>query len=139
MSCLGLRFQNSGGKMGATAVICLVLVVVVIFAIKGTVHRIRHGSSCCGERDVPEKNVRVADRNKSHYPFVYTADIGGMTCQNCARHLANALNSADGIWADVSLADKKARIRSKRILSATEVSGAVEGAGYRMLSFVESR
>jgi len=81
--------------MGDTVVV-IVLLVVVAFAVYGTVRRIRHGSSCCGERTPAEKKVKVKDRNKSSYPFVYRLKIDGMYCSNCARRIENALNSMDG-------------------------------------------
>ena len=47
-------------------VIVLILIIVVGGAVYGTVRRIRHGSSCCGEHDPAPKKVKVADQNKNH-------------------------------------------------------------------------
>ena len=36
--------------MGSSLIIAA-LVLIILFAIKSVIHRIRHGSACCGERD----------------------------------------------------------------------------------------
>ena len=61
-----------------TVIIVLILAVIIAFAVKSVIHRIRHGSSCCGERDAPQKKVKVKDKNKSHYPFQYILSVDGM-------------------------------------------------------------
>ena len=52
-----------------TIIIVLLRLVIVLTAIERTLKRILHGSACCGERDAPEKKVKVQDKDKSHYPF----------------------------------------------------------------------
>ena len=64
-------------------VVGFILLVIVALAVKSAVHRIRHGSACCGERDAPEKKIKPADKNKSHYPYEYILVVDGMRCSNC--------------------------------------------------------
>ena len=45
-----------------TIVICLILTVLVAFAINSVKKRIRFGSACCGTHDPLPKKIRVADK-----------------------------------------------------------------------------
>lgn len=121
----------------STVIICLILLVIVGFAVKSIVHRIRHGSACCGERDAAAKKIKVADKNKSHYPFEYLMTIDGMHCSNCVRFVENAFNSQEGLWASVNLEKKEARILSKSQMEQKSLEKIVLDAGYTPLSFEE--
>ena len=79
-------------------------------------------SCCCG----PE------DKDESHYPYVQTFEIGGMTCQNCVNHVTRALDSIEGTWAQVTLAGGQARILSKNPIDVDAYRAAVEKEGYRL-------
>jgi len=118
--------------MGSILII-VALVLIILFAIKSVIHRIRHGSACCGERDAPQKKVKVKDKNKSHYPFQYILTVDGMHCSNCTRNVENALNSLDGIWATADLQDKEVIVLSKQIRENSELEKIVAQAGYTVL------
>ena len=79
----------------ANVIIVLILVAAVGYGIYSFIHHLRHGGGCCGEHDVPAKKVRAADTNKSHYPHRLVMGVDGMTCQNCQRHVENALRVVD--------------------------------------------
>lgn len=91
----------------STLIICLILLVIIALAVKSIIHRIKHGSACCGERDAAPKKIIINDKNKSHYPFEYIMKIDGMHCSNCVRFVENALNSEKELWATVNLEKKK--------------------------------
>ncbi len=78
---------------------------------------------------MPRKNP-VKDKNKEHYPFEATLEIRGMSCQNCAIHVENALNSLEGVWAKVSLSKRTAMVLMKSELSDAQLSRPVAAAGY---------
>ena len=118
--------------MGSILIIAI-LVVIILFAIKSVIHRIRHGSACCGERDAPQKKIKVKDKNKDHYPFQYILTVDGMHCSNCTRNVENALNSLEGIWATANLQDKEAIVLSKSIRENSELEKIVAQAGYTVL------
>ena len=120
--------------MGNTIVI-IILVLIVAFAVYGTVRRIRFGSSCCGEHDAADKKVRVRDRNKKSYPYTYVLGVDGMHCSNCARRIENAFNKTEGRWAEADVGRKEVILRTKREESERDLSGIVSGAGYTMLAF----
>lgn len=117
-----------------TAITIIFLLVIIAFAVKGVIHRIRHGSACCGERDAPEKRIQPADKNKSHYPYKYTLAVDGMHCSNCTRHVENALNSIDGVWATASLEKKSVTVLSKIELESADLENEVSEAGYTVLA-----
>ena len=57
-------------------------------------------------------------------------EIEGMTCQNCAKRVENALNAIDGVWAEVDLKQKRAKVRQKEQIPVEKLCAAVEKAGY---------
>ena len=118
-----------------TVIIILVLVVIIICAILSIRKRIKYGSACCGTHDAGPSKVRVRDKNKSHYPYSYTLTVDGMHCSNCARHVENALNSMDGVWASVKLENKSVLVRSKNPLQREDLSPAISAEGYTLISF----
>lgn len=119
--------------MGTVFVAAIILVIAVL-AIKSVIHRIRYGSACCGERDAPEKKIQPADKDKSHYPYKYILAVDGMHCSNCTRHVENALNSIDGLWATASLEKKSVTVLSKIELEAEDLESEIREAGYTVLS-----
>ena len=122
-----------------TVILILILLIIILFAVKSTLNRIQHGSACCGERDAPEKKVKVQDKNKSHYPFKYVLSVDGMHCSNCTRHVENALNSIDEIWATASLEKKSVTVISKMELEAADLECEVRDAGYTVLSVTKNQ
>ena len=113
-------------------IIYIILAIVIGGAVWGTVRRIRHGSSCCGEHDAAPKKVKVADTNKAHYSQVYELSIDGMHCANCARRIENAFNRNDGLWARADISQKRVELRSKRELSEDQCRSIVTEAGYTL-------
>ena len=56
-----------------------------------------------------------------------------MTCQNCVRHVNQALLSMPGVRsADVDLASGGVRLETERELSAEELRAALDEAGYEL-------
>ncbi len=119
------------------AVVIIVLLGIVALAVYGTVRRIRYGSSCCGEKTPPPKKVKVKDRNKASYPFVYRLKVDGMHCANCARRVENAINSLEGCWAVVDLGKKEVTLRTKRETTEQDMSAVIAKAGYTVIAFTE--
>ncbi|MBR4574257.1 MAG: cation transporter [Lachnospiraceae bacterium] len=114
------------------------LVAIVAFAVYGTVKRIRFGSSCCGQKDPPDKKVKVQDRNKAHYPFRYVLGVDGMHCANCARRIENAFNRTEGRWAKADISKNEVELCSKQEEAEKTLSDIVSQAGYTMVSFTQS-
>lgn len=60
--------------------------------------KLRQGGGCCGEREPAEKKVRVADRNRSHYPYHAVLKIDGMVCANARAVWKMPSIRMDGYW-----------------------------------------
>lgn len=59
--------------------------------------------------------------------------IEGMSCQNCVRHVTEALAAVDGVQSvTVSLEQKTATVTSAEPLSVSAAAVAVEDAGYSL-------
>lgn len=117
----------------STAIILVILVLVCVFSVKSYIKKLSRGGGCCGEHEEQEKKVRVADHDKSHYPYTVTLRIDGMTCGNCARRVENALNRMEGTWATADFFEGKATVRTKQPADAEVLRRAVGDAGYTML------
>ncbi|MBR2188308.1 MAG: heavy-metal-associated domain-containing protein [Eubacterium sp.] len=116
-----------------TALIVLILAAVIILALAQVVKRARRGSSCCGEHEETIRKKPVKERNKSHYPYTLMLSVGGMTCDNCARRVENALNALEGVWADVQIGTRQAVVRCKEKPDERLIRDVVRQAGYVVL------
>ena len=114
----------------ANVIIVLLLLAVVCYGIYSFVHHLRHGGGCCGEHEAPPKKIKAADANKSHYPHRLIMGVDGMTCQNCQRHVENALNVMPGTWAAVDLAAQNVTILTKDEADEDAIRQAIRDAGY---------
>jgi Cu+-exporting ATPase len=64
------------------------------------------------------------------YPMTNVLKIGGMSCQNCARHVREALQGVPGVdYAEVDLDSGVARVKGNGVALGAMVE-AVAGAGY---------
>lgn len=119
----------------STALILVVFLALGLIALKGTMKRMLHG--CCGGGGPRTKRVKVSDKNPSHYSFLVTLSIEGMTCSACALRVENALNSMEGVWAKVNLPKKTAAVRTKEKPEESEIRQAVSYAGYSVTEYKE--
>ena len=116
-----------------TAVLILLLIALAAWAVHHTLTRAKKGGGCCGEHEAALKKPAVADRNKAHYPYTVTMTIGGMTCENCARRVEQALGALEGVWATVRIDNHKATVRCKSVPDEPALRQAVRQAGYVVL------
>ncbi|HET9096968.1 MAG TPA: heavy metal-associated domain-containing protein [Candidatus Baltobacteraceae bacterium] len=62
-----------------------------------------------------------------------TINVTGMTCQNCVRHVSQALSALPGVRSvDVDLQSGSARLESDREIPAGELRAALDEAGYEL-------
>lgn len=62
-----------------------------------------------------------------------TISVSGMTCQNCVRHVTEALKELPGVSdARVDLASNSATIESTREVPREELARALDEAGYSL-------
>ena len=114
----------------ANIIIVLILVALVGYGIYSYVHHLTHGGGCCGERDAAAKKVKVEDHNKAHYPHTLVMGVDGMTCQNCQRHVENALNTLPDTLAEVNLSARSVTVWTKADADEEVIRKAIRDAGY---------
>lgn len=62
-----------------------------------------------------------------------TINVTGMTCQNCVRHVSQALGALPGVRSvSVDLQSASAEIETDRELTASELRAALDDAGYEL-------
>lgn len=114
----------------ANVIIVVILLALVGYGIYTFQHHLTHGGGCCGEHEPPVKKVKVEDRDKAHYPHTLVLGVDGMTCQNCQRHVENALNVLPGTWATVDLSAHNVTVRTKAEANEDAIRKAIRDAGY---------
>ena len=114
----------------ANIIIVLLLAAAVGYGIYSFVHHLRCGGGCCGEHEAAAKKVRVADRDRSHYPYRLVLGVDGMTCQNCQRHVENALNTLPDTLAEVNLSAQNVTVWTKADADEEVIRKAIRDAGY---------
>ena len=121
----------------ANVIIVLILVVAVVYGIYNYVHHLNHGGGCCGEHDAPARKVKAADTSKSHYLHRLVMGVDGMTCQNCQRHVENALNAMTDTLAEADLSAQKVTVWTKADADEDAIRQAIRDAGYLPLRTTE--
>lgn len=113
----------------STIIICAVLTAICIYSV--IKYKKNLSSGCCGaSKEGSVKKIRVADKEKSHYPYTEILKIDGMSCGNCANRVENALNSIDGVWSSVDLGKQEALVRMKHPVELEVFKKAVLEQGY---------
>lgn len=121
--------------MAINIIIVVAVVVAAALVIHGYVARGGKGD-CCGGADV----VRAKgpkDKDASHYAYAYQVKVDGMSCENCAKRIANAFNARPGTMASVDLAAGMATVRTKEPAEADELRHIVRNEGYGAGSVTE--
>jgi copper chaperone len=109
---------------GLLAVAFIAFVVLVIRS-----YRKKLASGCCSASDESVKKNKVADKDKSHYPYEKTLVVDGMVCKNCSARVENALNSIDGVWAEADVSSGRVTVRMKREIEDKVLKKAVNDIG----------
>lgn len=112
----------------ATAVICLIIVIICVLGVRSYTKRMTRG--CCNAGGDPVKRVKPKDKNLDNYPYASKIKVEGMACASCARRVENALNSMDGVWAKADSTGGSVTVRMKEQLENEEIRKAVSSAGY---------
>ena len=89
----------------------IILIAFAVLVIKSYAKKLASG--CCGAGGDAAKKVKVADRNKAHYPYAASLTVDGMMCAACETRVENALNALDGVWAKASSSDGRVDVLMK--------------------------
>ena len=117
------------------AIIILVVVIILIFALKGSIKHFRGEGACCGGGSGSVK-TKKAKKKTLNGPVVgrRTIRVSGMHCQNCVNSVTNALNDIEGVSAKVRLKDNSAEVSYDRPVDISALKQAVEKAGFQVVS-----
>ena len=66
-------------------------------------------------------------------------EIKGMTCDHCQKHVENALNAIDGVEAEVNLKKNVATVKIRKDVDDSVLRGAIEEAGYEVVTITEKK
>lgn len=113
-------------------IVILILLLIAVFAVRGTIRHMKGESPCCGggASEVKEEPSNLEG------PVIgeKIMQISGMTCEHCVNRVMHALNKIDGVSANVSLKGKRAVISYDREVDEKVLKKAVEDAGYTVNS-----
>lgn len=104
-----------------TAIICIVLIVICVIAVRSYCKKLKNG--CCGAGGDVVKRIRPADKEAEHYPYSCRIGIDGMTCKNCALRVENAFHEREGFYAQVHLKEHCAVVYMKAPGTGSRSSG----------------
>lgn len=114
----------------ATAVIGVIVLVALFFALRGVVRHWHGEGSCCGgggEIVAPPKKTLTGDIVGEKI-----IEISGMTCGNCKIRVEQALDAIDGAAAEVNLHHNRATLKMTRKVSDDEIRQSLAGSGYEI-------
>lgn len=106
------------------------LLVCLVFAVKGAAKHFAGEGSCCGGETVsaPKKELAGGIVGKK------TVKIDGMTCVNCKNRVEHLLNGIADAAAEVNLSGNIATVKMTREVSDDEIRAALDGSGYKIVS-----
>ena len=117
------------------AIIMVVILIVLIFAVKGSLKHFKGEGACCGGGS---GSVKPTQPNKKTLdgPVIgrRTIRISGMHCQHGVNRVPTARNAIAGVSAEVSLKDNRAEVSYDRAVDESVLKQAVEGAGFEVVS-----
>ena len=99
------------------AIIVLIVIVLLIFALKGTLKHFKGESPCCGGGSGLIKTVMVS----------------GMHCDHCVKSVTEAIDKIEGASAKVNLKKEEAVVSYDREIDDDDLKKAVEEAGFKVV------
>ena len=109
----------------STVIICIVLALIIIFAVVNSAKHFRGEGGCCGGGS----DIKVK-RETCNVKETLVISIDGMTCKNCSMRIQNKLNEMDNVSADVNLHKKQAVVEIEDGVLQEDIKSAIERLGY---------
>ncbi len=121
--------------MNSNIIIIVGLILILVFAIRGSVKHFKGEGGCCGGGG---STVKEPDK-KLEGPVIRTAEFGieGMHCENCVVRVKRAINRIDGASAKVVLKKNKAIVSFDKVMDDDIVVKEIENAGYKVTGIKE--
>ena len=124
--------RKDGNKM-VDAIIVLIVIVLLIFALKGTLKHFKGESPCCGggsgliKTEIEEKVLEHPAIGKK------TVMVSGMHCDHCVKSVTEAIDKIEGASAKVNLKKEEAVVSYDREINDDDLKKAVEEAGFKVV------
>jgi len=83
---------------------------------------------------VENKNNQIKNQEENK---MVTLKIDGMMCDNCVKHVREAIESFKGATVEVNLDNKEAKVEIPATISTDELKAAVEEAGYTVTQIIQ--
>lgn len=111
----------------ATAIVGIIVLVGLFFALKGVVKHWKGEGSCCGggeEATPPKKKLSGTVIGTK------VIQIEGMTCGHCKARVELLLDDIEGAVSEVNLHHNRAELSMTREVSDDEILAALKDSGY---------
>ena len=120
-----------------TIIIIAVLVVLVLFAFRGSFAHFKGEGGCCGGGgDTVAEEKKTLD---NPVIAVKTVDIEGMHCENCKNSIERSVNKIDGASCQVNLKKKQATIEVDREIDDADIRIAIERLDFKVTGITTNR
>lgn len=113
-----------------TAVILVVLVIVVIFAVKSGIQHGKGEGGCCGCGGSIKEDKKVLTGDIIATKIV---TIDGMHCENCKNSIEHQINRIDGASCEVNLKKKIATIQMDKPVDNETIRRTIERLDFKVV------
>ena len=103
-----------------TAVILVVLVIIVVFAVRSGIKHGKGEGGCCGGGSSVKEEKKVLTGDIIATKIV---SIEGMHCENCKNSIEHQINRIDGASCEVNLKKKTAVIKLDKPVESPRIFG----------------
>ena len=113
----------------STIGIVAILVIIVVFALRGSLKHLKGNGGCCGGGGTlaePEKKLDGPILGRK------TIQIEGMHCENCKNSVERAINRIDGASCQVNLNRNTAVVSYDRELADESLRQAIEWLDFKV-------
>jgi len=113
-----------------TAIIIVVLVIIVIFAVKSGIKHGKGEGGCCGSGGTMKEDKKVLAGDIIATKLV---TIEGMHCDNCKNSIEHQINRIDGAACEVNLKKKTAAIQLDKSVDDDLIRRTIERLDFKVV------
>lgn len=112
-----------------TAVILVVLVIIVVFAVRSGIKHGKGEGGCCGGGSSVKEEKKVLTGDIIATKIV---SIEGMHCENCKNSIEHQINRIDGASCEVNLKKKTAVIKLDKSVDDDTIRRTIERLDFKV-------
>jgi len=112
--------------------IVLGLIIILFFALRGTIKHFKGEGSCCGGGNATVKEPDKILDGSVIKTKVFKID--GMKCENCTNRVKRAINRIDGVSAKLVLRKNIAIVSYEKDVEDELIIKGIEEIGYKVMS-----